>query len=232
MPKASAGRRAASYWFVDGLPDIVLGMTLLLFGALGLGLCMRMRKPTTWLDLYSIEAGLILVLWKGRNVVDFLKSRVTYPRTGYVQPPQDIPEMFVGQPSLLIALSLRPGPPPDENVTRFDTRTVLVVFWWSVILFVAAANPWHRWYTPFAMLPLAIALYGWNRRTERPYQWWSALILALTGPMLMSLDLGPLLEPLLLPLLAGAWLVTNGAFTLVRYLRANPYPRAAEGVRA
>jgi hypothetical protein len=33
-------------------------------------------------------------------------------------------------------------------------------------------------------------------------------------------------------LLAGAWLATQGLHTLVHYLRMNPYPAAAEGVKA
>ena len=35
-PMASPGRRAAAYWFADGLPDIALGTTLLVFGSAGL----------------------------------------------------------------------------------------------------------------------------------------------------------------------------------------------------
>jgi len=33
-------------------------------------------------------------------------------------------------------------------------------------------------------------------------------------------------------LLAGGWLLAQGGGTLADYLRANPYPRTAEGVRA
>ena len=32
--------------------------------------------------------------------------------------------------------------------------------------------------------------------------------------------------------LTGLWLLAQGAFTLVHYLRANPYPRVTAGVRA
>ena len=232
VPMASPGQRAASYWFVDGLPDILLGVTLLIFGGLGLWWCLHMSKSVAWPDLYFLEAGLILLFWKGREILGFLKSRVTYPRTGYVQPPLDIPDMLIGKPTTLITLSLKPAPPPDENVTRFNTRTVYVVFLWCFLLFGAAANPWKSWYTALVMLPLAVALYAWNRRSERPYRWWSTLILALSGPALLWLDLSPLLQPLLMPLLAGLWLVAQGACTLAGYLRANPYPRAPEGVQA
>jgi hypothetical protein len=32
-------------------------------------------------------------------------------------------------------------------------------------------------------------------------------------------------------LLGGAWLAAIGSSTLIQYLRANPYPRVAEGAR-
>jgi len=228
---ASPGQRAASYWFVDGLPDILLGMTLLIFGAAGLWWCIRLPNRGAQLDFFFIAAGVILLIWKERKLLDFLKSRLTYLRTGYVQPPEDVwdyPPLV--RPRALISLSLRPGPPPDENVTHFNTRTVYVLFWWCY-LFVGL-NPWRRWYTVLVMPVLAVALYAWNRNSEHPYRWWSTLILALTGPALLWVEAPPLLQPLVLPLLAGMWLVAQGACRLAGYLRANPSPRAPEGVRA
>lgn len=176
-----------------------------------------------------LAPGLLLLFWKGREILDFLKSRLTYPRTGYVQPPEDLSEGF-RPPGPLIALSLRPAPPPDENVTRFQSRTLMVILWWGFLL--SGLNPWKRWYALLAMPTLAVTLYALNRKSERPFRWWSTLILALTGPALLRLDVAPRLQPTLPLLLAGAWLVAQGACTLVRYLRANPYPRAPEGVRA
>jgi len=226
---ASPGRRAAAYWFIDGFPDILAGLTLILFGAAGLWWRFHRSKPTAQIDFFFIGAGLLLLLWKGREVLDFLKARVTYPRTGYVQPPEDREEGF-RPPSSPITLSLKPAPPPDENVIHFNSRTVMVVYWWCFLL--SALNPWQRWYTPLAMPALAVALYAWNRKSERPYRWWSALILALTGPASLWLDLPPRLAPSLPLLLVGAWLLAQGAITLAGYLRANPMPQSSQGVPA
>jgi len=230
MPIASPGRRAASYWFVDGLPDILAGMTLLIFGALGLWWRIHARRPSSQFDFFFLAAGLLLLFWKGRAILDFLKARVTYPRTGYVQPPEELSETPAGRSDTLITLSLRPAPPPDENVTRFQSRTVMVILWWCFLL--SGLNPWKRWYALLAMPALEVTLYALNRRSERPFRWWSALILALTGPALLWLDVAPRLQPTLPLLLAGVWLVAQGACTLVGYLRANPYPRTQEGVSA
>lgn len=231
-PMASPGRRAAAYWFADGLPDIALGTTLLVFGSAGLWWSIHSPEPAarTWLDFFCIAIGVLLLMGSERALLGFLKSRVTYPRTGYVQPPDDVPDRLIGQPGPPIALSLRPGPPPDENATHFQTRTVTVVFLWCFLFL--GQNPWRSWYTLLGMPALAVALYAWNRKSERPYRWWSALILALSGPALLWLDVSLFLQPLLMPLLAGLWMTAQGAYALVRYLRANPYPRVREGVRA
>jgi hypothetical protein len=230
MLAASPGRRAASYWFVDGLPDIVLGVTLLLFGGLGLWWRIYARSPAPQFDFFFLAAGLLLLFWKGREILDFLKSHLTYPRTGYVQPPEELPETLAGRPDTLITLSLRPAPPPDENVTHFNTRTVTVILWWCFLL--SGLNPWRRWYMALAMPALAVTLYALNRKSERPFRWWSALILALTGLTPLWLDVPARLQSPLPLLLTGLWLLAQGAFTLVHYLRANPYPRATAGVRA
>jgi len=223
-PMPSPGQRAASYWFVDGLPDLVFGLMLLIFGALGLWWRIHVPKPWMKFDLLLIGTGFCLVLWKGHEILDFLKSRLTYPRTGYVQPPEEFERTDV-----LTTLSLKPEPPVSQNVTHFAKRTVWVVF--LSFLIPLNQDPVPRWFVPLAMPVLAVALYALNRNAERPYRWWSALILALTGLVSLWVEIPPLLQPLLPLLLAGGWLTAQGLFTLVRYLRANPYPPAPEGVR-
>ena len=70
------------------------------------------------------------------------------------------------------------------------------------------------------------------RRSERPYRWWSAFILALTGPVFLWVDVPAPLQRALPFLLSGGWLLAQGVCRLVNYLRMNPYPQTAEGVRA
>ena len=108
----------------------------------------------------------------------------------------------------------------------------MVLVFWFCYPFILNGNPLGRWAVPVLMPALAVALYLVNRRSEHPYRWWSALILALAGLVFLWVDApAPLQRPLPL-LLAGAWLAAQGACTLVHYLRTNPYPRTAEGVRA
>jgi hypothetical protein len=221
-PVLTPGRRAAAYWFVDGLPDIVFGLTLLVFGAAGI--LWRIYAPHPWVyDLWLMLAGFGLFYWKERAALDFLKSHVTYPRTGYAQPPDE-----ASPPALLTSLSLNPARPADDNVTHFMRRTVMAV--WFVLYCSFSKDP-PRSIAPLQMVALAVALYVANRDSERPFRWWSTLILALTGLVFLWWDVPRLLQPMLSMVLAGAWLAAQGVYTLANYLRAIPSPRTPEGVR-
>jgi hypothetical protein len=226
-PAASFGRRAASYWFVDGLPEILFGLALVIMAALSFLWRMYTPKPWREFDWMIVCVGFTLYFLTERNVLDFLKSQVTYPRTGYVQPPE---EQDWSQPTLT-TLSLRPDPPVKENVTFFRLRTVGPI-WFLFFLFMTYGSPPARWLMPLAMPALAVTLFAVNRRSERPYPWWSALILALTGLVFLWVDVAAPLQRPLPFLLAGGWLLAQGVCRLVSYLRMNPYPHTAEGVRA
>jgi hypothetical protein len=223
----SYGRRAASYWFADGFPEIVFGLALVIMAAMMFLWRLYLPKPWIRFDWMIVAAGFILYYVMERRVLDFLKSHVTYPRTGYVQPPEEVPRRV----QTLTTLSLRPDPPAKENVTSFQWRTVMLVFWFCYPI-ILNGNPLGRWAVPVLMPALAITLFAVNRRSEHPYRWWSALILALAGLVFVWVDVPAPLQRALPLLLAGGWLLAQGACTLVHYLRANPYPRAPEGVRA
>jgi hypothetical protein len=203
----------------------MFGLALIMCGIAGL--LWRMYAPGPWNRYYFVlvAIGFILLFWKSREVLDFLKTRVTYPRTGYAQPPDESPT-----PDKLVTLSLTPRSPVDENVTYSKTWMVMAIWWFFI--FLLDFDPVGRWVTPVVMPVLAATLYAVNRNSERPYRWWSALMLALTGPVFLWVTLPPLIRPLAPLLLAGAWLMAQGVCTLVGYVRANPYPRAPEGVRA
>jgi hypothetical protein len=235
---ASYGRRAAVYWSVDGLPEIRRGLVfIVLTGSACLWQVYAHKRIGSY--YLVIFGGLALYFFLlERVVLDFLKSRITYPRTGYVQPPD---ALWGGrQAQDLAPLSLRPGPPyvlspfplsAEENATFFWPRTVRPLEGFAVLCLTGRDLLGH-WLVPLAMPALAITLYLANRTSERQYPWWSLLMLALTGPVCFWVNVP---APLQLPLpflLAGQWLLGQGAYTLVDYLRANPYPRMAEGVKA
>jgi hypothetical protein len=235
----SYGRRAASYWSVDGLPEILRGLVLVILG--GVASFWRVYEPESRIGFYFliIFGGLALYFFLlERVVLDFLKSRITYPRTGYVQPPEEL--WGRRRASELVPLSLRPAPPyllscfspsAEENVTFFWPRTVRPLMGFAALC-LFGRDLLGPWLVPLAMPALAVTLYVANRRSERPCPWWSALILALSGPVFLRVNIPVPLQLTLPFLLAGAWILAQGVYTLVHYLHTNPYPQTAEGVKA
>ena len=225
-PTPSYGRRAASYWFIDGLPEILFGLVLVVT-AIAVVLW-RLHAPIPWRkhDMVVALAGFLVYYFNERKILDFLKSRLTYPRTGYVEPPEELE----GHVPTLTTLGLQ-SPPAKENVTHFRNRIVGPI---SVLYFFFMVNgdPMGRWLAPVAMPVLAATMFGMSRRSERPYRWWSALILALSGPLFLLVDVPMDLNRSLPLMLVGVWLLAEGAYSLLRYLRENPSPRTGEGVRA
>ena len=202
-----------------------MGLTLIVMA--GVAFLFFMKKPGPWraLDILAIFAVFILYLFSERGVLDFLKGHFTYPRTGYVQPPEE-KEWRVETMTTLSLLH-----PARENVTFFRLRTV-----WPILMVLCLFPPHGsaigRWFVPCMTPAVAVTLYVVNRESERPYKWWSALILAVAGLVFVWVRVpGPLQWPLPFLLTAG-WLAAQGGYRLVRYLRTNPYPRMAEGVKA
>jgi hypothetical protein len=202
------GRRAAEYWFVDGLPDLVFGVAMVLMGALPIGILVLHADGLKPVVVVLLLGFLALFIWD-RRAVGFLKARITYPRTGYARPP--------GDPDSSRA---------EENVTWFRNRTVMVFF----IGFSMLSGFPGAWSPAIVMAAAAATLYFLNRHLEHPFSAWSAALLALTGLPFHWIAMPLRGQPFLPFLLGGAWLLTRGLWTLIHYLRDNPLPRAAEGL--
>jgi hypothetical protein len=214
----AAGRRAAAYWFIDGLPEILFGIVYVVWGSIGLA--WRFHPSNRWmLAAYAVAGLAFFLLWyKDRVILDCLKARLTYPRTGYVRPPE---EPVPG--SRLEVVTLGTAPPFDWNVTCFRVRTALVFFVSSA--FVDCPLWAGRWSVPIVMLVVAVGVFVWNRREPHPYSWQSALAIALAGLLSAGLEV-PLDGRRYIPLLIGGlWLLAQGVTTLVRYLRTYPAPK-------
>jgi hypothetical protein len=200
MIDQSPGRRAAAYWFSDGLPDILFGTMLILFAAAAL--LWQSLAPHPWIyDLLLITAGYVLHYATEQRVLVYLKSRTTWQRTGYVQPPE---EVLPG--AGLTTLAIDPAP-RNENISHFARRTVQVVFFALYFLFNAAPP---RWLAPAAICTLALALYVLNRKTEHPFRAWWAVGFAVSGLIFLRLQIAPQHQALVCCLFTGGWLVVHG----------------------
>jgi hypothetical protein len=80
-----AEKRAQKYWIVDGLPELMMGLVWIVWGAawlIGQGLPRGAVANIYWTftPLLLVVTGLAAV-WATKR----LKSRITFPRTGYVE---------------------------------------------------------------------------------------------------------------------------------------------------
>jgi len=226
MERQSPARRAAAYWFIDGLPEIGFGSVFLMWSALGLAWGYRPDDWwTRWPYVVAVVISLIFYIWD-RNILDFFKARLTYPRTGYVGTPRESQRQ--GSDPFLP----REKTPPSYTVTMFGLR---IAYWFILApLFVncavvMAGGETGRWCVPVIMTVVAALEYRLNRESRR-YPVWSVATIAAAGFASLAWKL-PARSIQFVPLLIGAlWLSAHGWWRLVHYVRANPRHRVPEGV--
>ena len=219
VQQETAGRRAAAYWFIDGLPEIFFGILYLVLG--GVGMVWGFYVENRWLrwSMAPVVVAFLLLWWKAPTILDYFKARLTYPRTGYVNPPADIPDGRWHMITLGLA-----SPPVDSNVTSFQ-RTAYVFFLVSVFVPV---DPWAaRWTVPTLMTLVAVAVYVWNRREAHAYSWQSAVTIALAGLLSAGVEVPPGSRRFIPMLIGGVWLLAHGIPALVQYRRTYPAPKGA-----
>lgn len=217
---ASPGRRAAAYWFVDGLPEIASGVE---FAAMCTAeMLVRIAKsPGEQLWAFKGPAFavyvvfFILVVGGDYKLIEYLKSRLTYARTGYVRRPEYFEQAHALETESLLF------PTRNENVTQHKIKTVSFMFGGQIL----GGFIRHPWGLPVSLGAFALALYVFDRDTERPYHWPSMLLLPISGLLLMRLNLPSQFTGIV----EGVWLAGVGAWTLFSYLRRSPKPKAQGG---
>ena len=85
MDLGDAERRAQRYWTIDGLPELLMGLLWILWGAAFLAGEALPRGPV-W-NIYWTFTPAVLALSGVAAVwaIKRLKARITFPRTGYVE---------------------------------------------------------------------------------------------------------------------------------------------------
>lgn len=86
-------RRPAQYWTIDGLPELMLGLLWMVWGAawlIGQQLPHDWRRTAYWL---IVPPALALSGLAANTMTRTLKQRLTYPRTGYIAWPQPQPRV-------------------------------------------------------------------------------------------------------------------------------------------
>lgn len=228
----SPGRRAAAYWFEDGLPELLAGLMFLACFLVLLAGFLRWINYVLFVVLWSVGFTFLFTLpaW-GVKVLDFFKTRLTYPRSGYATPPgdpgpgQDFFCDLLGKRKSVTILTLRTPPPPNTNVTNFWFRIIMVL----AILGFFTPICTKGWAVALATLAMAALLYLMTRRDAHAYTWVSVLPVALAGLLAAFLDLPPDIRIVIPLLIVSGWLVVRGLWFLIRFLHKYPRPGEPNG---
>lgn len=219
---ADAKRRSGKYWEIDGIPQASQGLSLILVG--------QLIRFTDWGDA-KLHAGSLLglaplvgiSLWilfilREQRFLEWVKARVTYPRTGYVQSPtspkRDDPESPLN---------------PEWTPAKRKIAMTFVAFAFALIslFYLAAAHP-ALTYLFFASIGLLPCIFGGSRELHRSRREWivdGGLAIAwITGWFLGQQGS----RPVYALNFVGFWLLVAGAIQLIRYLFTNPIPRAKQ----
>jgi hypothetical protein len=220
-PIVAAEERAWNNWFVDGITNIVVGVSVLL-----MAFCVL--DPPHWpprplpVALWAITLLLYVIMAvRHRQIVEWLKIRITYPRTGYVRPP--FPEDPAEAANLTTFSLNSTGTPPEAQLVHVQRRMTWMIAvalvavgslafvivrdrWvWSAVgaIFSAAMVVARKDFRLSWIMPVGLPVLGLYITSSVPRSKASAYFIAGMG-MLFLLD---------------------GASKLIRYLLQNPAPR-------
>jgi hypothetical protein len=219
-----ARRRAKEYWAVDGLPRIISGLVSLIFGAL-----MLIGRYDGWniLAWMGIFAGWLFLLLGGeRDIVEWLKTRTTYRRSGYVDStgetrPFDSDAVSQMQETSPRGLTKRP----------FSLRRTVVGVLFLMLLgaFVTSWGVTLVVGTPWICLTAGgltgIVIFVTDREHKDSLMWISVIGWVLVGFALAEWRLARHIPIPFFFLAQGILGVLRGTATLLVYINRNPLPQ-------
>ncbi|MFZ0639439.1 MAG: hypothetical protein WA020_06880 [Candidatus Acidiferrales bacterium] len=225
-----AERRSWSYWFVDGLPTLVAGLTcLLISSAFVLFVQYGHERSALWVTLVFLAFVLVVVVYaRLPQTLGWLKSRITYPRTGYATPPYFTETSTA--PADLVMLNLS-GVSEKQTITPLLVAEDLRWRFWVVLAILVAEPLAGRFISSHALCATAGCAAGfllWLVSRKDPRKAW-AVVFALVFVQIYTLNFlgSPHMEgAVYFQAGVGFSLALTGAITLARYLRRNPVARA------
>lgn len=226
-PILNAEQRSWNYWFVDGLPNLMAGiLCMLLSGAFILIFRYRHTHNLLVFALLAIAFVMFIVLWlRLRQTLEWLKSRITYRRTGYSPAPyfteNDRP------PADLVMLNLSSAREKETSRSFLVSEDLRWRVW--VMLPILIAEPLAgRFISSHALCVLAGCVGGvlaWLVSRKDARKAW-AVVFGLLFAQIYTVDF--LSRPNVVEgafyFLAGVGFVLAlaGAIMLMHYLRRNP----------
>ena len=239
-PVEKISRNASDYWEEDGIPALMAGAAYIVIVGSGLGawaLMVHSWPAWSWLTgslalLWMPGAFIFLVwFWQHREEAsEWMKARITYPRTGYVAPPSYWSEERARDPLFGRILDEFERHPSWVTISRR-----VAILWVGLGMLSNFLSTFHlfprlehalsaivRW-TIFAFvvacLPSAIKQYA--RKLKKNKLYWMEILaipifLLILLPHMMKHPSG--LRVVLLCFAPGIYMVLRGALFLARYL--------------
>ncbi len=239
-PTLQAERRSWHYWFEDGLSSLVTSAGCLLFAFFLLH--PQQRPVSPFRTALSLAAFILygVILLRQRQILDWLKTRITYPRTGYVSPPYFAQE--AEQTRDIPVIHLLPADLTEQEQALRVEADRRRRFWFILAVGLATAfvtmyvrNPWI---CSLAGLLLAAAIWFVSRH-EQQLSWIILgaipFVFLYTGFYIRHFSIYTERIVRLERMgyfLAGTGLLffLDGAVSLIRFLRRNPRPSSAPNV--
>lgn len=223
MPETSnaileAKRRARDYWDIDGLPAILLGANTVLLGVL---VWLPLDRHRSWWGV-ALVFGLfaLFFLSESKKTLEWLKGRITYPRTGYVAPPKADRDSK-RDPYTIISIVKEPeAKEPEVPLEGRASRKAIQDFPLLLLLVLWLTN--NVWLVFLACLATPLLL--WRKHKDDP-PWFEIAGEAIAGLVILPMD-GSTRRFGVFLLVFGAAGMLKGATLLIRYLRQHPAPQA------
>lgn len=202
-------RRVRRYWFTDGLGELIGGGMFILMG-IYFGLQEYLGQNSMLGGILQVSLVLVLVggMYVGRRLINALKARVTYPRTGYV-------EYQV-----------------DEHNLRSRRIWVAVLAFAIAALTMVFVNLFQFFDAIVAVTGVAVGLILITLRAKASGMARFYVLGAVSMVLGLALSISNLPDGYSLGFfygLMGLSFLLSGGLTLQRYLEENPLPGDGEG---
>jgi uncharacterized membrane protein len=228
-PVSLAETRSWIYWFVDGLPQLLIGVSALLFGFYFISTGTPSGGTTA--SVLALGAFLIYLLLTVRaaQILEWLKARITYPRTGYAASPYfAAADNFARSPSLKLTPFQDPNAPAIAEIKRARearslrlSRTYLLLAFTSLAIWFIHI-PWIC-----ALTGLLMGLILWiGTRIDNSVSLLVVLGFPVVGICVDTLQSDPHARVGYFILGVGFLFLLEGLISLLLYLRRHPAPQA------
>jgi uncharacterized membrane protein len=232
-PTLQAEQRAQKHWVEDGLPSIIAGIGGLV---LAFFILYRTNGHSPFKIIFLL--GALTLYWAisqhQTEIVDWLKTRLSYPRTGYVRPPYMPEDKSLPLDFKMLSMEAANTALPEE-IKLARARSIwlfLIALSFVLLPFVAIAYFHSSWiHSPWLYFALSLSFVAilWILALieHRRPSWILVSGFFLVGLCMLVFQHQAIVGPDQFGyFLVGVSLVSivNGAVSLFRFLRRNPRP--------